>query len=197
MVQIKAAASAGRFAEAREILTQVDGVPVKSLIGSVIDFAEAERAIRAKDYDRAMTLAGQLPGGAKRALLYAGVAATSTNSLTAILALHLGMKDADLLSYEQRIAMLPALGTAASVVDRDETQAVLNLLIASINDADKNPRKLRFDPKNTSGLDSPRVLCGPGGFQESIQGLQGRQSFPLKVGGVRSEGVITDPLSRA
>ncbi len=186
VAQIKAAVSAGRFAEAREILTQVDGVSVKSLIGSVIDFAEAERAIRAKDYDRAMTLAGQLPGGAKRALLYAGVAATSTNSLTAILALHLGLKDADLLSYEQRMAMLPALGTAASVVDRDETQAVLDLLIASMNDADKNPRKVRFDPKNSFGLDSPRVLCGPGGFQESIQGLQGRQSFPLKVVGVNA-----------
>ena len=82
--------------------------------------------------------------------------------------------------------MLPALGTAASVVDRDETQAVLNLLIASLNDADKNPRKLRFDPKNSFGFDSPRVLCGPDGFRESIQGPQGRQSFALKVAGVNA-----------
>jgi hypothetical protein len=186
VAQIKTAISAGRFADAREMLTEVDGVPVGSLIRSVIDFADAERAIRAKDYDRAMTLAGKLPGGAKRALLYAGVAATSTNGLTAIFALHLGLKDTDLLSYEQRIAMLSALGTAASVVDRDETQAILNLLISSLNDADKNPRKLRFDPKNSFGLDSPRVLCGPGGFRESIEGLQGRQSFPLKVVGVNA-----------
>jgi hypothetical protein len=183
---IKAAMAAGRFTEAREILTRVDGASVKSLIGSVIDFAEAERATRAKDYDRAMSLAGKLPGGAKRALLYAGVAATSSNSLTALFALHLGIGDADLLSYEQRIATLSALGTAVSAVDRDETQAVLSLLIASMNDADRNPRKLRFDPKNSFELDSPRVLCGTGGFHESIQGLQGRQSFPLKVAGVNA-----------
>jgi hypothetical protein len=193
MTQIRTALAAGRFAEAREILTLVDGVTVRSLVGSIIDFSEAAYAIRGKDSDRALALAGKLPGGVKRALLYAGVVATSTNHVTSILALHLGLKDADLLSYEQRMAMLPALGTASSAVDRDETQAVLSLLIASLNDAGNNPRKVRFDPRYSFGFDGPRALSGPGGFQEVIQGLQGRQSFPLKVTGVNAfslEGFI-------
>jgi hypothetical protein len=193
MTQIRTALAAGRFAEAREILTLVDGVTVRSLVGSIIDFSEAAYAIREKDSDRALALAGKLPGGVKRALLYAGVVATSTNHLTSILALHLGLKDADLLSYEQRMAMLPALGTASSAVDRDETQAVLSLLIASLNDANNNPRKIRFDPRDSFGFDGPRALSGPGGFQEVIQGLQGRQSFPLKVTGLNAfslEGFI-------
>ena len=184
MTQIRAAISAGRFAEARELLADVDGVTMRSLIGSVIDFSEAGYAIRGKDSDRAMALAGKLPGGVKRALLYAGIVATAENRITAILALHLGMKDADLLSYEQRMSVLPALATAASAVDRDETQAVLSLLIASLNDANANPRKIRFDPKYSFGFDGPRVLMGRGGFLEVIQAGQRRQSFPLKVTGV-------------
>jgi hypothetical protein len=193
MTQIRTAIAAGRFADAREILMQVDGVTVRSLVGSVIDFSEAAYAIRGKDSDRALALAGNLSGGVKRALLYAGVVATSTNRLTSIFALHLGLRDADLLSYEQRMAMLPALGTASSAVDRDETQAVLSLLIASLNDADNNPRKIKFDPRYSFAFDGPRALSGSGGFQEVIQGLQGRQSFPLKVTGVNAfslEGFI-------
>jgi len=186
IAQIKAAISAGRFEQARDILTGVDGVTVRSQIGSVIDFAEGAYAIRGKDSDRAMALAGKLPGGVKRALLYAGVVATAANRLTAIFALHLGLKDADLLSYEQRMALLPALAAAARPVDRDETQAVLSLLIASINDASTTPRKSRFDPKYSLPFDGPRVVFGPGGFQEAIQGAQGRASFPLKVTGVNA-----------
>jgi hypothetical protein len=183
MAQIRAAMSAGRFADARDILTEVDGVTVRSLIGSSIDFYEAAYSMRAKDADRTMALAGRLPPGAKRALVYAGVVATSGNRLTAIFALHLGLKDADLLSYEQRMALLPALATAASGVDRDETQAVLSSIVSSQNDANTSPRKSRFDPRSSLAFDGPRILCGPGGFQESIQGAQGRVTFPLQVTG--------------
>lgn len=184
MTQIRMAIAAGRFADAREILASVDGVTMRSLIGSVIDFSEAAYATRGKDTDRAMALAGRVPGGVKRALLYAGIVATSKDRIMALFALHFGMKDADLLSYEQRTALLPALATASSGVDRDETQAVLSLLIASLNDANNNPRKIKFDAKYSFGFDGPRVLFGSGGFQEVIQGAQGRQSFPLQVTGV-------------
>lgn len=179
--QIRAAISASRFAEARNILTEVDGVTVRSLIGSVIDFSEYAYPLRGKDSDRTMALAGKLPAGMKRALLYAGVVATSSNRLTAIFALHLGLKDAELLSYEQRMAVLPALATAASGVDRDETQAVLSSIIASANGANTSPRKSRFDPKYPFSFDGPRVLRGPDGFQELIEGAQGRATFPLEV----------------
>ena len=186
MMLIRSAIGAGKFADARDILTQVDGVTVRSLIGWVIDFSEGADAIRARDSDRAMTLAGKLPGGVKRALLYAGVVARSDNRLTAIFALHLGLKDADLVSYEQRIAILSALATAASGVDRDETQAALSLLIASLNDANNNPRKVKFDPRYAFGFDGPRVLSAVGELREVIQGTQVRQSFPLKVTGVNA-----------
>lgn len=184
--RIRAAISAGRFEQAREILPDVDGVTVRSQIGTFIDFSEAAYAIRGKNADRAMNLAGRLPDGVKRALLYAGIVATAADRLTAIFALHLGLKDADLLSYEQRMALLPALAAAASAVDRDETQAVLSLLIASANGANTMPRKSRFNPKDSVSFDGNRILFGPGGFQEVIQGAQGRQSFPLKVTGVNA-----------
>ena len=184
VAQIRAAISAGGFAEAREVLTEVDGVTVRSLIGTVIDFSDYAYSLRGKDSDRAMALAGKLPAGLKRALLYAGVVAASSNRLTAIFALHLGLKDADLLSYEQRMAVLAALATAASGVDRDETQAVLSSMIASANGANFSPRKSRFDPKSPFSFDGPRILRGPDGFQELIQGAHGRATFPLKVTGV-------------
>ena len=186
MTQIRGAISAGRFAEARDILTRVDGVTVRSLIGSAVDFSEGVYSLRGKDSDRTMALAGKLPAGAKRALLYAGIVATAHDGLTAIMALHLGLKDAELLSYEQRMAVLPALATAASGVDRDETQAVLSSIVSSANGANTSPRQRRFDPKSPFSFDGPRVLCGPGGFQEWIQGAQGRVSFPLKVTGVKA-----------
>lgn len=184
MAQILAALTAGRFADAREILNSVDGVTMRSLTASFIDFSEAARAVRGKDSDNAMALAGKVPGGVKRALLYAGIVGSADNRVTAIFALHLALKDADLLSYEQRMAMLSALATAASGVDRDETQAVLSLLIASLNDANTNPRKLKFDPKYSFGFDGPRVLLESQGFLEAIQGTQGRQSFKLNVPGI-------------
>lgn len=183
LAQIRADMTAGRFSDAREILAEVDGVTVRSLIGQMIDFGEAAYSIRGKDSDRTMVLAGRVPGGVKRALLYAGVVATSSNPLTAIFALHLGLKDADLLSYEQRIAVLPTLATAASTVDRDETQAVLSAMIAAANGANTSPRRTKFDPRSPFAFDGPRVLRGPSGFQESIQGEQGRATFPLKVTG--------------
>jgi len=186
MTQLRSALSAGRFTEAREILAEVDGVTVRSVIGSVIDFAEAANAVRGKDSDRAMALAGRLPAGVKRALVYAGIVATSADRVTAIFALHFGLKDADLLSYEQRTAVLPALATASSGVDRDETQAVLGLLIAALNDANTNPRKIRFDPRSPFSFDGPRILFGSSGFEEVVQGNQGRQTFPLRVTGANA-----------
>ena len=181
MTQIRTATAAGRFAEARELLVDVDGVTMRSRTASFIDFAEAAYAARAKDDDRAMALAGRLPGGVKRALLYAGIVVSAENRVTAIMALHLGMKDADLLSYEQRIAMLSALGTAASGADRDETQAVLSLLIASLNDANANPRKVKFDPTYFFPFDGPRVLMGSDGFVEVVRDNSRTVGFPLKV----------------
>jgi hypothetical protein len=184
MARIRAALAAGRFAEARDLLTEVDGVPTRSQIAALIDFSEAAHAMRGKDSDHAMDLAGKLPGGVKRSLLYAGIVATAANRLTAIMALHLGLKDAELLSYEQRMALLPAFAAACMAVDRDETQGVLNQLIASSNDASTTPRKSRFDPKDTRAFDGARVLFGPGGFQETVQSARGRQNFSLKVTGV-------------
>lgn len=184
MTQIRGAMEAGRFAEAREMLVDVEGVTMRSRVASFIDFSEAAYAVRGKDADHAMALAGKLPGGVKRALLYAGIVASAENRVTAIMALHLGMKDAELLSYEQRIAMLPALGTAASGVDRDETQAVLSLMIASLNDANANPRKIKFDPTYFFPFDGPRVLMGPDGFVEVVRDERHTLTFPLKVTGV-------------
>ncbi len=184
MAQIRAAIAAGQFAQARDLLADVDGVTTRSQIGSLIDFSEAAYAIRGKDSDRVLALAGRLSGGVKRSLLFAGVAATAANRLTAIMALHLGMKDAELLSYEQRIAFLSALAASSLQADRDEAQAVLNLLISSSNDDATSPRKSRFDPKDSGPFDSRRVLFGSGGFIETVQAAHGRQNFSLKVTGV-------------
>jgi hypothetical protein len=181
LLQIRQAIAAGRMADARELLPDIDGVTMRSRTASFIDFGEAAYAIRAKDSDRAMALAGRLPGGVKRALLYAGIVGSAENRISAIMALHAGMKDAELLSYEQRIAILSALGTAASGVDRDETQAVLSLLIASLNDANTNPRKIKFDPTYFFAFDGPRVLMGPDGFLEMVRDKGHTAYFPLKV----------------
>jgi hypothetical protein len=196
MAQIRGAIAAGRFAQARELLLRVDGVPLRSQVAALIDFHEAAAAVSAKDSDRALELAGGLAGGVKRTLLYAGIVGTASKSLTAISALHLGLKDAELLSYEQRMAVLPALAAACMPVDRDETQAVLSQLITSYNDATTSPRKTRFDPKNDGPFDGQRVIFGRAGFVEVVQGGQHQQSFPLRVTGV-SAFSLEDFLTQA
>ena len=184
IAQIRAAMAAGRFAQARELLPSIDGVPLRSQVATLIDFHEAAYALRGKDTDHALALAGALPAGVKRSLLYAGIVATTENRLVAIPALHVGLKDAELLSYEQRMAMLPALATACSPIDSDETQAVLSQLIEAYNGAAIAPHKVRFDAKSSGAFDGQRVLFGSGGFLEVVQGSQGRQNFTLKVTGV-------------
>src|SRR5581483_7599892 len=122
--------------------------------------------------------------GVKRALAYASIAALAQDKVTAITALHLGLKDAQLLSYEQRITYLPAMAGAATAVDVEEGLAVLNQLIASYNDADLRPRKSKFSSWNSGVFDGPRMVFGPMGFTEVVSTGSRMLPFSLKVPGV-------------
>lgn len=184
MALIRAAMNAGKFTQARDLLREVDGVSTRSRIAAIIDFNEAAYATRGKDSDRALQLAGGLAGGVKLGLLFAGILATSPDPVTALSALHLGVKDAELLSYEQRMALLPALGAACMKVDAEESLSVLRQIIGAYNDANVSPRKARFAPWDTGVFDGRRIVFGPAGFTEVIHTGTRQQSFSLKAPGV-------------
>ncbi|HKE25019.1 MAG TPA: hypothetical protein VKB88_21810 [Bryobacteraceae bacterium] len=187
---------AGRFAEARDMLTSVDDLPVSSQVGSLIDFAESAVALGRKDVPWSLTLANGLRGGVKRALLYAGLAAATQDHGEALGYSSLAVGDTELLPAEQR--MITAAGLAGAILRADAANGfnALNLFVEAANDAYSNPREGRFDPqvlrnhsvlsKSTAYTDSSLILANSRCLCEVVDTGRGRHNFPLKVPGLQT-----------
>jgi hypothetical protein len=204
--RVLAAAVARKFAEARDLLTSVDDLPVRSQVGPLIDFAESAVALEKKDVQWSFTLANGLRGGVKRALLYAGLAAASRDHGEALGYVALGLRDIELLPAEQRMLITAGLAGAMLRVDADNGLSALNLFVKAANDAYSSPREGRFDPqvirkhsplsKSTTFTDSSLILANRRCLCEAVDTGRGRHNFTLKVPGLQATQ-LTDVVRNA
>ena len=192
--RIRGALSAGRIAQARELLSRVSDLDTRAQLAELIKFAEACSAID-QHSDQAMMLANGLRGGIKRALLYASVMAGSSMADAALQVLPLAERDVMPLPAEHRIRLLAALSAALLKTDPQTAMSTLDLLVKAYNDVYTSPRRGRFEPKAgrliynrdprvDTSTDSSLILAGARGMYEAVQNERGRHNFVLKAPGV-------------
>jgi hypothetical protein len=194
--RVLAAASAKKFAEARDLLTSVDDMVVRSQVGPLIDFAEATAALERKDVQWAFSLANGIRPGVKRAFLYVGLTAAARDRGEALGYFGLAIRDAELLPAEQRMVITAALTNVMLRVDPESGMSTLNLFVKAANDAYSSPREGRFDPQvfrkhsplseATTFTDSSLILANSRCLCEIVDTGRGRHSFTLKVPGVQA-----------
>jgi len=182
--QVRSALAGRQVEAARDLLPRVSDLAVRGQLSALIAFGDAVRAIEARS-EQAMVLANLLRGGIKRSLLYAGIAATTSQLDLALQVMPLATRDIAPLPAEQRIRLLAALAAALVRSDTQSAMTMLDLLVRAYNDAYVNPRRGKFDPRASRALnDSPLILAGPRGLYEAVQTRGGRRNFPLKAPGV-------------
>jgi hypothetical protein len=194
--RVLAAVVAGKFAEARDMLTSVDDMPVRSQVGPLIEFAESAAALERKDVQWSFTLANGLRGGVKRALLYAGLAAAARDHGERLGYAALALRDIELLPAEQRMKITSGLAGAMLRADADNGFSALKLYVQAANDAYSSPREGRFDPqvlrkhsplsKSTTSTDSSLILANSRCLCEVVDTGRGRHNFSLKVPGLQA-----------
>jgi hypothetical protein len=194
--RVLAAAASGKFAEARDLLTSVDDMVVRSQVASLIDFAESTAALEKRDVQWAFSLANGIRPGVKRSLLYVGHAAAVRDRGEALGYYALAVRDAELLPAEQRMLITAALTSVMLRADADNGTRALNLFVNAANDAYSNPRKGRFDPQvfrkhsplseATTFTDSSLILANSRCVCEAVDTGRGRHNFTLKVPAVQS-----------
>ena len=200
--RVLSAATAQRFAEARELAKSIGDADVSSQVNTLIDFAQAAAALGTKDVPRAFMLARSLGPAVKRALLYAGAVAASPDLSFALNYFSLGLRDAKVLPAEQRLTVDVALAAVMLPRDQDSGLFALRQVVQAANDAYMTPREGRFDPTvirkvfssdiHTSiGTDSSLVMLNSRCTCEVVDTGRGRHNFNLKV-----PGVTTLTLSR-
>jgi len=196
VARVLALAVAGKFADARDMLTSVDDMPVHSQVGTLIDFAESAAALGRKDVQWSFTLANGLRGGVKRALLYAGLAAGARDHSEALGYATLALRDVELLPAEQRMVITAGLAAAILRADANNGFTAMNLFVQAANDAYSSPHEGRFDPqalrkhsplsKSTTFTDSSLILANSRCLCEVVDTGRGRQNFTLKVPGLQT-----------
>lgn len=194
MGRVRAETGMGHYAEARDLLKDVDDQDVRKQAGSIIDFVESGAALEKRDTQWAFTLANTLRGGVKRSLLYAGISAASGRD-EAQGYFQLGLTDSKLLPAEQRMLTTAALASAMLPLDADNGMVALAGSVEAANDAYVSPHKGRFDPqiihkifsgKTDASTDSPLILANRRCLCEVVDTGLGRVTFPLKVPGVKA-----------
>ena len=198
--RVLSAATAQRFAEARELAKSIGDADVSSQVNTLIDFAQAAAALGTKDVPRAFMLARSLGPAVKRALLDAGAVAASPDLSFALNYFSLGLRDAKVLPAEQRLTVDVALAAVMLPRDQDSGLFALRQVVQAANDAYMTPHKGRFDPQvirkifsseTSTATDSPLVLLNSRCTCEVVDTGRGRHNFNLKV-----PGVTTLTLSR-
>ena len=148
--------------------------------------------------------ANTLPGGVKRALLYAGMATAGRDLEEALSYLGLGVRDTDLLPAEQRMVTTTALMSAIAPRDMENGILALSLFVRAANDAYTSPHQGRFEPdiirKIYSGTastftDSALILSNRRCLCEVVDTARGRQTFGLKVPLVQPFGLPVEGLT--
>ncbi len=191
LARVMQAIASGRFAEARNICSELDDGGVRRELAYLIDFAEAARSVRKKDFSLAMSLANRQRPAIKRALLYVSLVSSAGGDL-ALQALQLAQKDAQILPAEQRACVFSAIASAAMPLDSLSGYTALDSLVTALNDARANPRRGRYSPesiraaysgKADTSTDSPLIVCGNRGAYEAVDAGTERRSFPLRVPG--------------
>jgi len=184
-------ALANRFQEARDTLLSAGDSDVEWQVKALIDFAEAADAIGRKDIAKASYLANSLQPGVKRSLLYAGIMSVTSRGVASE-ELKLAMRDVEMLSAEQRMFVLAALGAAMLHADLDWTLTVVNQMVVAANNASMRPRRVKFEPKSVRVFsvtaerttDGSLIVFGSRGLYEVVAGSLKRHQFRLQVPGV-------------
>ena len=182
-----------QYAEAREMVQKIEDASIGWQVRTLVDFGETTAALDRKDAQLAFTLSSPIRGGVKRALLYAGMAATARGPEEALNYLGLGVHDTELLPAEQR--MVTAMALTNSILGRDIENGILalNLFVRAANDAYTNPHQGRFEPdavrkaysrSATTFTDSALILANRRCLCEVVDTGRGRHTFSLKVPGV-------------
>ena len=107
--------------------------------------------------------------------------------------LSLAFKDIELLPAEQRTKLLCATAAAMLHSDPDRALATLGQAITALNDAARNPRRGRFNPRTSDrsfnidrdlSTDSGFIVFGNGGAYEVLETAVVRYNFTLNVPGL-------------
>ena len=107
----------------------------RAQLETVIEFSEAASALRAANAEETLEWALHHASGAKRSLLYAAIARSSSNAGLAHKAVTLGLEDAAPLPADQQVCILPALASAALAHVPEEALGILRLTVAADNAA--------------------------------------------------------------
>jgi len=194
VTKVLALVGSKRFAEARDLLHEVDDQGVSGQVRVLADFGEAAYALERKDPQWAFTLSNTIRGGVKRALLYAGTAVATQDRQEALAYFQLGIRDADLLPAEQRIVTAAALSSVMLPSDAENGFLALGLLVNAANDAYTSPHKVKFEPQvvrkvysatASTFTDSSLILANSRCLCEVVDTGRGRHTFAVKVPGIR------------
>ena len=196
--RIQSALAGSHIEQAREYLSRIHDSDTRAQLAAIIGFAEAGRAIEARN-DLAMPLADILREGVKRSLLYAGIIGAAQRPDAALQVLPLAIRDITPLPAEHRIRLLSAVCAALVGSDVQATVSTLDLLVKAYNDVYTSPRRGRFEPRASRRTtnDSMVILAGTRGLYEAVQTGTGRRHFGLKVPGVTALSIGNFVMSAA
>ena len=192
--QVLAAIRGNQTDKAASLIPSVGDTEVQTQLTTLNEFKQGGSASLQGDPQRALMIANGLPQGLKRTVAYASVMhAAGEDFGLAGNALSLGIDGIGPLPAEFQAVGQAALAQALLSTDQNRALTLVGDLVATINDARRNPQRARLendDQRGASrnfegrGTDAPEILLSPSGPKELIWSGLVQHEFNLAEPGV-------------
>jgi hypothetical protein len=165
----------GDYDAARATLSDISDASMRTQVSNLVEFTDLAASGPVKIADQALDKEIYPVAGAKRALLYAGLAGQMSSPEGRIRAVSLGLKDAAQLPVAEQVCILPPLAAAAEPVAPDEALAILKKLVKAHNELGGAPQ--------TRSEGAPNIQCRTTGPVELVNAGERRFAFRLGIPG--------------
>ncbi|MGD0498666.1 MAG: hypothetical protein ABSC23_09555 [Bryobacteraceae bacterium] len=169
---------ASQYVAARNHLSSLGDTPLRHQLEALIDFGEAAESLPGRDAERVLKQPIYPEPGARRALLYASIAAAARPQESAFEALAMAYQDIEPLPSAQRVCLLTGLAGIALPKSPDVALGFFKQAIEAENGA------AALAAASTGSFLRSDACCERDGLVEALDTKEGRQAILLHAPGI-------------